>query len=113
MLGSNWRLFQKNVICYSNMSGKMSKILEKSGKSQGIPSGAKCRNHGRSSHTKLNVDKKFTVKLFGFFLMRQCCNIGIKGFYERSRTATMLPSAWEPITTLPSELVGLCYSRDL
>ena len=42
-LGSKWRPFQKDIIYSSNVSGKRSKILEKSGKNQGIPCGEKCR----------------------------------------------------------------------
>ena len=39
--GSNWRPFEKKIC--SNVSGNRLKILEHSGKNQGIPSGKKCR----------------------------------------------------------------------
>ena len=43
-LGGKQRPFHKNVIYFSKMSGKRSKILEKSGKNQGISSGRKSGN---------------------------------------------------------------------
>ena len=42
-LGSKWSLFQNNINYSSNVPGKRSKILEKSGKNQGISHGKKCR----------------------------------------------------------------------
>ena len=45
MPGSKWRPHRKIHIYYSNVSGKRLKILEKLGKTRGILSGTKCRNH--------------------------------------------------------------------
>ena len=45
MLGSKWRLFQKVLFIIQMCLEKCWKILEKSGKSQGILSGTKCRSH--------------------------------------------------------------------
>ena len=42
-LGRKWSPFQKNINYSANVSGKRLKILEKTGKNQGISHGKKCR----------------------------------------------------------------------
>ena len=60
MLGSKWRPFQKKYyFYYSNVSRKMLKILEKSGKSQGMPSGTKCRNHVDGHRNLLGIMDRY------------------------------------------------------
>ena len=56
-LGGKQRPFNKKIIYYSNMSGKRSTILEKSGKNQGISSGRKSGN----------PDDGFGLKFWEFF----------------------------------------------
>ena len=67
MPGSKWRPHRKIHIYYSNVSGKRSKILEKSGENQGIPSGTKCRNHVKVNSTQKPENNEHTEVVFNNF----------------------------------------------